>query len=99
MKNNDTVLKTSTKEKYQIVNGTVLVFSAIILYFLSFALTMAIGFDVISAGGTLLASGLAFFGLGSFFKNQMIEFQTQVNKRLRELDDNIERKKEKEDEE
>lgn len=78
--------ETTIKEKWQIINGTVLVFSAIILYFLSFALTLAIGFDIISAGGTLLASGLAFFGLSSFFKNQMIEFQAKVDERLRKIE-------------
>lgn len=78
--------ETSSKEKWQIINGTVLVFSAIILYFLSFCLTLAIGFDIISAGGTLLASGLAFFGLSSFFKNQMIEFQAKVDERLRKME-------------
>lgn len=78
--------ETTIKEKWQIINGTVLVFSAIILYFLSFALTLAIGFDIISAGGTLLASGLAFFGLSSFFKNQMIEFQAKVDERLRKME-------------
>lgn len=78
--------ETSSKEKWQIINGTVLVFSAIILYFLSFVLTLAIGFDVISAGGTLLASGLAFFGLSSFFKNQMIEFQTKIDERLKKIE-------------
>ena len=77
--------ETSSKEQWQIINGTVLVFSAIILYFLSFCLTLAIGFDIISAGGTLLASGLAFFGLSSFFKNQMIEFQTKIDERLKKI--------------
>lgn len=83
---NENWKETTIKEKWQIINGTVLVFSAIILYFLSFALTLAIGFDIISAGGTLLASGLAFFGLSSFFKNQMIEFQAKVDERLRKME-------------
>ena len=78
--------ETSSKEQWQIINGTVLVFSAIILYFLSFCLTLAIGFDIISAGGTLLASSLAFFGLSSFFKNQMIEFQTKIDERLKKIE-------------
>ena len=78
--------ETSSKEQWQIINGTVLVFSAIILYFLSFCLTLAIGFDIISAGGTLLASGLAFFGLSSFFKNQMIEFQAKYDERLKKIE-------------
>ena len=75
------------REKMQIVNGTALVFSAIILYFLSFLLTMTIGVGVISAGATLLATGLAFFGITSYIKNQMIEFETKVNKKMKQLED------------
>jgi hypothetical protein len=71
----------------QIVNGTALVFSAIILYFLSFLLTMTIGVGVISAGATLLATGLAFFGITSYIKNQMMEFETKVNKKMKQLED------------
>lgn len=79
--------ETPIKEKMQIVNGTALVFAAIVLYFVAFIVTLTIGFEVISAGATLLASGLAFFGLNSFVKNQMIDFETKVNKRLKEIDD------------
>lgn len=79
--------ETPIKEKMQIVNGTALVFAAIVLYFVAFVVTLTIGFEVISAGATLLASGLAFFGLNSFVKNQMIDFETRVNKRLKEIDD------------
>lgn len=75
------------REKMQIVNGTALVISAIILYFLSFLLTMTIGVGVISAGATLLATGLAFFGITSYIKNQMMEFETKVNKKMKQLED------------
>lgn len=79
--------ETPIKDKMQLVNGTALVFAAIVLYFVAFIVTLTIGFEVISAGATLLASGLAFFGLNSFVKNQMIDFETRVNKRLKEIDD------------
>ena len=77
----------SVKDKWQIINGTSLVVSAIILYFLSFCLTMTIGFDVISAASTMLATGLAFFGITSYIKNQMMDFETKVNKKMRQLED------------
>ncbi len=77
----------SVKDKWQIINGTTLVFAAIILYFLSFALTLAIGFDVISAASTMLATGLAFFGITSYIKNQMIDFETKVNKKMKRLEE------------
>ena len=66
----------------QIVNGTFLIISAIALYFLAFALTLSIGFDVISAGATMLATGLAFFGITAYVKNQLIDFEAKMEKRL-----------------
>ena len=75
------------KEKWQIINGTALVVAAIVLYFLSFAITLTIGFDVISAASTMLATGLAFFGITSFVKNQMVQFETKVDKKIKQLED------------
>lgn len=86
----------SAKEKFQIINGTSLVAAAIILYFVAFILTLSIGFEIISAGATLLASGLAFFGLNSFVKNQMIEFEAKVDKKIKDLD-NYKRKEDDEE--
>lgn len=77
----------SVKEKWQIINGTVLVFSAVILYFVAFIVTLTIGFEVISAGATLLATGLAFFGITSYIKNQMVDFEVKVNKKMKRLED------------
>lgn len=77
----------SVKEKWQIINGTSLVFSAILLYFLAFAITLSIGFEIISAGATLLATGLAFFGITSYIKNQMVDFEVKVNKKMKQLED------------
>lgn len=75
------------KEKMQIFNGTSLVFAAIILYFVAFIVTLSVGFEIISAGATLLASGLAFFGLNAFVKNQMIDFEAKVEKKIKRLED------------
>ena len=84
---NESWKKISVREKWQIINGTVLVFSAIALYFLAFAITLTIGFDVISAGASLLATGLAFFGITSYIKNQMVDFETKVNQKIKILED------------
>lgn len=84
----------SVKDKWQIINGTSLVVSAIILYFLSFSLTLAIGFDVISASSTMLATGLAFFGITSYIKNQMVNFETKVNEKMKQLEEQKEKNEE-----
>lgn len=83
----------SVKEKWQIINGTVLVFAAIILYFISFLITLEIGYNIIAAGSTLLATGLAFFGITSYIKNQMVEFRAEVDKKLKRLEEIEEDKK------
>lgn len=88
----------SVKEKMQIINGSILVYSAIILYFISFIITLEIGYNIIAAGSTLLATGLAFFGITSYIKNQIIEFQAKVTEKLERMEKMEEnRKKEKED--
>lgn len=76
----------SIKEKMQIVNGTALIFAAIILYFVSFLITLEIGYNIIAAGSTLLATGLAFFGITSYIKNQMIDIQTKVDEKIKRLE-------------
>ena len=75
------------RDKWQIINGTVLIFSAIILYFVCFILTLTIGMGVISAGGTMLATGLAFFGITSYIKNQMTNFETKINERMNKVEE------------
>lgn len=79
---------TGIREKMQIINGTVLVISAIILYFVAFIITLSIGFEVVSAGATLLATGLAFFGITSFVKNQMVDFEARVNDKIKKIEEN-----------
>lgn len=90
---NNSWKETGIREKFQIINGSVLILSAIILYFLAFLLTLSIGFEVVSAGATLLATGLAFFGISSFVKNQMVDFEVKVNNILKKMekDEQLER--------
>ena len=83
---------TPIRERMQIVNGTALIFSAIVLYFLAFIITLTIQIQVVSAGATLLATGLAFFGITSFVKNQLIDFEATVNKRMKKLENEEKRK-------
>jgi len=78
---------TPIKERFQIINGTMLVFAAIVLYFVAFIVSLTIHMEVITAGATLLATALAFFGLNSFVKNQMIDFEAKVNHKIKKLED------------
>lgn len=77
----------SIREKMQLINGSVLIASAIILYFLAFIITMSIGFEIISAGATLLATGLALFGITGFVKNSMVDFEAKIERKIRKMED------------
>lgn len=87
MENKETWRNISIREKMQIINGTALVAAAIALYFIAFIVTLTVGFEIISAGATLLGSGLAFFGITAFVKNQMVQFESRVDKKIRRLED------------
>ena len=92
------------RDKFQLINGTVLIAAAIILYYISFIITLTVGVGVISAGATLLGTGLALFGIGSYFKNQLVNFETnlekevdeRINKRFREAEEKEEQEDEQE---
>lgn len=87
MENKETWKNISIREKMQLINGTMLIISAIILYFVAFILTMTIGMEIVSAGATLLATGLAFFGITGYIKNQMIHFEGRVERQMKEYED------------
>lgn len=89
---NNTWKDTPVKEKLEIINGTVLVAAAIVLYFVAFIVSLTIDLQVVSAGATLLATGLAFFGITAFVKNQLIDFEATVNKRMKKLENEEKRK-------
>lgn len=74
------------REKMQIVNGTALVFAAIVLYFIAFIFTLTVGYPIVSAGATMLGSGLAFFGITAFVRNEMVQLETTVDKKLKQIE-------------
>lgn len=81
------------REKWQIINATVLVMAAIILYFVAFIVTLTVGMGVVSAGGSMLATALALFGISGFVKNQMLEFETRIDNKMKEYDEREERRR------
>lgn len=81
------------KEKMQIVNGTALVFASIALYFFAFFWTLTVGYPIVSAGATMLGAALAFFGIMAFVKNQMIQFETSLDEKIKRLEEKEEHKK------
>lgn len=90
---NNTWRETPVKEKFEIINGTVLVAAAIVLYFVAFIVSLTIDLQVISASATLLATALAFFGITSFVKNQLLDFEATVNKRMKKIENEEQKRK------
>lgn len=90
---NNTWRETPVKERFEIINGTVLVAAAIVLYFVAFIVSLTIDLQVISASATLLATALAFFGITSYIKTQMMNFETTVNKRIKKIENEGEKRK------
>lgn len=84
---------TPIRERMQILNGTALIFSAIVLYFVAFIVSLTIDLQVVSAGATLLATGLAFFGITSYIKNQLLDFEATVNKRMKKIENEEQKRK------
>ena len=79
------------KDKMQIVNGTFTVVAAVVLYFVVFFITLTIGAGVVSACGTLLATGLAFFGIATCVKNQLVDFEAEVSAKVKRIEEREER--------
>ena len=75
------------REKMQIINGTALTLAAIVLYCLAFIMTLTIHYPIVSAGAAFLASGLAYFGITAFVKDQMLNFETSMERRLKKLEE------------
>ena len=87
LQTNDTMkwkeLPIKEKIKYCISIG--LVSASIILGFISFFILFEIPGSVLGLEGIWLATALAVIGIGMYFHNSLVQFETKVNKRLEEL--------------
>lgn len=73
------------KMKYSI--ATVLVFSSIVIGFLSFIWLAMIPTSVIALSGLWLSTALAILGISSYFHNELVQFEGKINDRLKRFDD------------
>ena len=72
------------KMKYSI--ASVLVFSSIVIGFLSFIWLAMIPTSVIALSGLWLSTALAILGISSYFHNELVQFQGRINKRIMDFD-------------
>lgn len=73
-------------EKVKITIASALVCASIVLGFASFVILLEIPTSVIGLDGLWLSTALAVMGIGSYFHNELVKFESKVNNRLRDLD-------------
>lgn len=78
-------MKSNTKEMIQYGSAIVMIVSAIVLVFVSFALTLAIGNGVLAYVGEAFGSALMIFGIVNYFRSQLNDFKADCNKVLDEV--------------
>lgn len=75
-------------EKFKLTIAGGLVLSSILLGFISFVILLEIPTSVIGLDGLWLSTALAVLGITSYFHNELVQFQSEVKTRLREIDNN-----------
>ena len=84
-------LSQRTKDKFQYGMAGFLILSAVILAFVSFIITLTVGTGVIAWGGLCMGTALTLIGGGMYFHNQLVTFETNANRRMEEMSQQIER--------
>ena len=77
-------LGATTKVKLSI--AAALVIASIVLGFVSFYILLEIPTSVIGLDGLWLSTALGVLGISSYFHNEMVQFQSEVKTRLKNLD-------------
>jgi len=72
--------------KIKLSSAAALVVASIVLGFVSFIILLEIPTSVIGLSGLWLSTALAIMGITSYFHNEMIQFQSEVKTRLKNLD-------------
>lgn len=65
--------------------------ASIILAFVAFILLLYIPTSVITMSSLFASFAMALMGIGLYFKNKLVEFQTKCDNRLKEIDVEIEK--------
>lgn len=83
-------LKWSTADfrlKIQYSMSVLLIVSGVVLAFLSFFIMHEIGMGVLSASTLFISAALGIYGIGMLVKNQMVDIQVAVDRKIRQLDE------------
>ena len=72
-----------------------LIVTAVVLAFVSFIITLTVGTSVIAWGGLSMGTALTLIGGGMYFHNQMVTFETNTNRKMREMTAEVDKQLEK----
>lgn len=78
--------KADFRLKIQYSMSVLLIIAGVVLAFLSFFIMHEIGMGVLSASTLFIGSALGIYGIGMMVKNQLVDMQVQVDKKIRDLD-------------
>lgn len=73
--------------KIQYSMSVLLIVAGVVLAFLSFLILKEIGMGVLSASTLFISAALGIYGIGMLVKNQMVDIQVAVDKKIRQLEE------------
>ena len=80
------------KQKIQYSISVFLVICSVVLGFTSFFILYEIPNSIIAVEGLWLSTSLACIGIGLFFRNSLIEYQTKVNAEINRMTETYDKK-------
>jgi hypothetical protein len=77
------------KDRFQYGAAGFLIITAVALAFISFIITLTVGSGVIAWGGLSMGTALTLIGGGMYFHNQLVTFETNANKKIAEMEQQV----------
>ena len=75
--------------KIKLSLASILIISSIIIGFVSFFMLNTIPNSVLAIDGEWLATACAILGISMYFHNSLVNYQTKLNKELKDIDDRL----------
>lgn len=75
--------------KIKLSLAAILIIASIILGFVSFFVLNRIPNSVLAMDGEWLATACAILGISMYFHNSLINYQTKLNKEIKDIDDKL----------
>lgn len=79
--------------KIKLSLASILIIASIVLGFVSFFVLNTIPNSVLAIDGEWLATACAILGISMYFHNSLVNYQTKLNKEIKDIDDRLNRTK------